>query len=245
MSPNDGGTALRALAEVNLDIDCAGPLAASQIDAVNSACDQAEDAGDGAIIVVRLTSGGPEPGPSTWPGDVPIHRVNQWERALRRLERSFATTIGAASGRCGSAALELLLATDYRVAGRDLVISPSSDDGVAWPGMVLHRMAHQLGVATARRLVLAARELDADEAVRLGLLDEVTDDLAASVAGRTEVFRGLVGKEIAIRRRLVLDATTTTFEDALGTHLAACDRTLRFRHTGAVPDVTPAPGADS
>jgi isomerase DpgB len=31
----------------------------------------------------------------------------------------------------------------------------------------------------------------------------------------------------------MLDATTNSFEDALGTHLAACERTLRRVATGA------------
>ena len=35
------------------------------------------------------------------------------------------------------------------------------------------------------------------------------------------------GRELAIRRRLLLDATTTSYEDALGAHLAACDRAVR------------------
>ncbi|KOG89867.1 enoyl-CoA hydratase, partial [Streptomyces varsoviensis] len=38
---------------------------------------------------------------------------------------------------------------------------------------------------------------------------------------------GLSGKDLAIRRQLLLDARTTSFEDALGPHLAACDRLLR------------------
>jgi isomerase DpgB len=42
------------------------------------------------------------------------------------------------------------------------------------------------------------------------------------------------GAELAIRRQLMLEAMTTTFEDALGTHLAACDRALRSVATGAV-----------
>ncbi|MCZ9336264.1 enoyl-CoA hydratase/isomerase family protein, partial [Streptomyces sp. TRM76130] len=38
---------------------------------------------------------------------------------------------------------------------------------------------------------------------------------------------GLSGKELAIRRQLLFDAANTAFEDALGPHLAACDRALR------------------
>jgi isomerase DpgB len=35
------------------------------------------------------------------------------------------------------------------------------------------------------------------------------------------------GAEMAIRRQLIFEAGSTTFEDALGAHLAAADRALR------------------
>ena len=37
----------------------------------------------------------------------------------------------------------------------------------------------------------------------------------------------VAGAEHAIRRQLLLEAATTSYEDALGAHLAACDRELR------------------
>ena len=38
-----------------------------------------------------------------------------------------------------------------------------------------------------------------------------------------------------MRRQLMLDAATTTFENALGSHLAACDRVLRRIPAEALP----------
>jgi|SRR5882757_1224407 len=46
------------------------------------------------------------------------------------------------------------------------------------------------------------------------------EDLAAAAGLRS-------GREPAIRRQLMYDAATTSFEEALGAHLAACDRMLR------------------
>jgi isomerase DpgB len=40
---------------------------------------------------------------------------------------------------------------------------------------------------------------------------------------------GSAMSELAVRRRLLLEAPSATFEDALGAHLAACDRLMR-RH---------------
>ena len=99
-------------------------------------------------------------------------------------------------------------------------------DGATWPGMALHRLAQQTaGTAAIRRAVLFGTPLDAAQALALHLVDEVTDDAASSVAAElTAVF---AGSELAIRRQLLLDGRTAPFEEALGAHLAACDRALR------------------
>jgi isomerase DpgB len=125
-------------------------------------------------------------------------------------------------------ALEALLATDYRVAGEGLrLLVPADRDG-AWPGMAVYRLANQVGVAGARRSVLFGTPIAAAEALALRLVDEVVPDPAARLAE----LAGSLGTRPAILRRLMLDATTTSFEDALGSHLAACDRVLR--RAGAV-----------
>jgi isomerase DpgB len=75
--------------------------------------------------------------------------------------------------------------------------------------------------------VLFGLPIDALEALTLGIVDELADDAAAAVAAAAALVDGLSGKEVAIRRQLMFDATTTSFEDALGMHLGACDRALR------------------
>ncbi|GLZ27827.1 hypothetical protein Lesp02_00170 [Lentzea sp. NBRC 105346] len=195
---------------MELEISGAEPLTTELIDRVDRARARAEDDG---MLVVRLGSGSVE-----WPGKVDVHLVGKWEQALRKLERVPATTIAIASGGCAGAAAELLLVTDYRLAapGFRLHLHP-------WPGMALYRLVVQAGAARARRLALFGGELDASEAASLGLIDEIADNPDAAI---TEL-KTLAGKEIAIRRRLMLDAGSMQFEEALGAHLAACDRYLR------------------
>ncbi|MCC3775015.1 enoyl-CoA hydratase/isomerase family protein [Streptomyces sp. UNOB3_S3] len=201
---------------------------------VGALCDRVE-AGTAAnpAVVLRLT-GGPAT-PRQWPGGTGVHLVNKWERALRRLERLSAVTIAVADGRCTGPALEVLLSCDYRIGTPALRLALGTTGGEPWPGMALHRLANQLGVARARRLVLFGAEADAAEAARLGLVDEIADDAMGAAAARTTLARGLSTAELAVRRRLLFDATTTSFEDALGTHLAACDRTLRRGRDHAEP----------
>ncbi|WP_431727291.1 enoyl-CoA-hydratase DpgB [Verrucosispora sp. TAA-831] len=214
---------------VHLSISSAQPIGPKLVAQVEQACARAEDL-PGVTVVLRLTGGRP----ATTDTDLSIHTVNRWERALRRLERLDGVAIAVADGLCAGPALEALLAADYRIAGPDLLLRFSPEAGDPWPGMAVHRVANQLGVARARGLVLFGAEWTATTAATLGLIDEVTTELDEAVARRTAATRDLVGSELAIRRRLLMEASAVSFEDALGTHLAACDRTLR-RMKGTQP----------
>ncbi|WP_377267722.1 enoyl-CoA-hydratase DpgB [Peterkaempfera sp. SMS 1(5)a] len=203
-------------------IDGASPLSEAAVAAVHSFCDRAEDGDKDRPLVLRL-SGAPAPGRS---GRTSLRLVNRWEGALRRLERLRVATIAVVTGDCGGPALEALLTTDYRLAadGSRLVLSAS---GGVWPGMGLHRLANQVGSGRARRHLLLGEAITADRALQLGLVDELTADLPARLASAVEQVSALGGTALAVRRQLMLEAGATSFEEALGRHLAACDRQLK------------------
>jgi isomerase DpgB len=205
-------------------LDLAGALSPAMVGALTAACEDAEDAGPGAVLLLRLAPGSV---PGDWPGLLGVHLVGKWEQALRRLERLDRLTAAVLDGPCGQPALDVLLATDYRIAATGTTVTWASGADGAWPGMALHRLAQQAGVAAARRLVLLPGEVTAERLHHTGLLDEVTDDLSDAVTALRERAARTAGAEPAIRRRLLLDAATVPFEEALGTHLAACDRALR------------------
>jgi isomerase DpgB len=212
--------------ELRLRFDGRRPLSAELVAEVTGFADRL-DAVPGAVGVLELSGTPVDP----FPGRAGIQLVNRWERALRRLELTTAATVAVVLGDCGGAALDVLLTTDYRVATGDASLMLTTDGGTAWPGMGLYRLANQAGVGRLRGSVLFGRPLSAVAAAELSLLDEVVADVgtalrtARSVADR---LRGHPGQEVAIRRRLMLDATTTSYEEALGAHLAACDRALRL-----------------
>jgi isomerase DpgB len=204
-----------------ISIDGALPLSRDLVAAVNAVCDRAEDAGTREPVVLEI-SGAPAAVP-----DLPLPLVNKWERALRRLERLDLLTVAVVTGDCGGVALEALLATDYRVAEPTARLLPPVDPDGVWPGMALYRLANQIGVAATRQTVLFGAPVPADRALALHLLDQLADDPADALPDVVETLTSSAGAGLAIRRQLMLDATTTSFEEALGRHLAACDRVLR------------------
>ena len=209
-------------------VDGRQPLSARSVAAIAAVSDSAEDRGDRAMVVVHV-SGAPD---GSRARDLNVGLVSKWERELRRLERLPATTIAVAVGDCGGIALDALLATDYRIADNSVRLLVPVKDGATWPGMALYRLAHQVGAAAIRRSVLFGAPLEVRDALALRLVDEVTDDTAGALAAVSEMTGALSGAELAIRRQLMFDAATVSFEEALGRHLAACDRELRRSAAG-------------
>jgi isomerase DpgB len=216
-----------------VDGSCA--LTAESVAELGALCNRAEDGdanrpGAKSVVVLRV-SGVPGPG---WSSGLPVALVSKWERGLRRLERLPAVTIAVADDDCGGPALDALLVADYRImpAGARLVMPVVA--GATWPGMALYRLARQTaGAALARRAVLFGTPIGAADAQAMGVIDDVAANAALALEKAIEVAGAATGAGLAIRRQLILEAMNTTFEDALGVHLAACDRALRSVATGA------------
>jgi isomerase DpgB len=210
----------------DLRIDGAQPLSLAAVHAVEAAGAEAEDSGFLAVEV----SGAPD---RSWISGLDVALVTKWERALRRLERLNAMTVAVASGAVGGMALDVLLATDYRIATPDTRLLVALDGAVTWPGMALYRLVQQAGAAPIRRAVLFGHPITVTRAVALSLVHEVTEAPAGALAAMAATAALRSGRELAIRRQLMQDAGTTSFEDALGAHLAACDRARRQAPSGA------------
>lgn len=208
---------------LTLTVDGTEPLSAATVEEVQDICDRAEDRGGPGILTV-YAAGAPQ---GTWTGGLDVMLVSKWERVLRRLERLPMATVAVAAGDCGGTALDAFLATDVRAVTHGTRLLVPRDAAGTWPGMAGYRLVQLAGAAPIRRAVLFGLPIEGPEALRLGLVDELVDEPAAAVAAVAGLASGLSGKELAIRRQLLFDAATTPFEDALGPHLAACDRALR------------------
>ncbi|MFE2166017.1 enoyl-CoA-hydratase DpgB [Streptomyces sp. NPDC059447] len=216
-----------------VDIDAARPLAELTA-AVNAVCDGLEGRGEKAAVVLRLTT--LPSGTVQWPGEIGVSAVNRWERAVRRLEKLDVVTIAVAEGTCAGPALDLLLAVDFRVGAPDLVVTLPVNDGHFWPGMALFRLVQLLGVRRARQLVMWGGNVTLPRAVELGLVDHGGEDIEEAVRAATALTGHLADRETALRRQLITEAATADYDEALGIHLAACDRELR-RLRSAAADV--------
>jgi isomerase DpgB len=205
-------------------VDGRRPLSAELVAAFEDLCDRVEDRADPTTVIMHA-SGAPEVPPNE---DITIALVSKWERALRRFERLPAATVAVASDECGGVALEAVLATDYRIGTASLRLLMGRGESATWPGMALYRIVRQAGSAAARRAVLLGIPIMAADALAMRLIDELTVDTQTALTAATELAGAIPGPELAIRRQLMHEATAVSFEEALGAHLAACDRALRL-----------------
>lgn len=160
----------------------------------------------------------------------PTGIVSLWERTLRRIEMADCVIVYVSDGDVYEHSFDLLLIADFRILSRGSKIGFGAGIGANAPGMSLYRLANQIGQAQARRMSLAGRVLGADDAYGLGLADLICDGEAEAVDRAVAEFSGRSSSEVAVRRRLLLEAHTIEYDDAVGAYWAA-----RARHRSRAP----------
>jgi enoyl-CoA hydratase len=116
-------------------------------------------------------------------------RVRLVQEHLTALAELPQPVIAAVRGRCVAIGLELALACDVRLAADDATFSfPAARRGAPIVGLGEVRLAAEVGPGMAKLLALTGREIDAAEALRIGLVQDVVaspdlDDDVAALAG--------------------------------------------------------------
>jgi enoyl-CoA hydratase len=125
-------------------------------------------------------------GPAVMSGQIPYPEdgADPW-----RLAGNWTTPIvAAAQGWVMTLGIELLLATDIRVAARDARFSQFEIRRGIYPfAGATFRLPREVGWGNAMRWILTGDEYDATEAHRIGLVQELTDDAPAALARATEI----------------------------------------------------------
>jgi len=104
---------------------------------------------------------------------------------LRQIELLPVPTIAAIEGFALGGGSELALACDMRVCGRGARFGqPEVSLGIIPGAGATYRLSHLVGPGMARELVFTGRIIDADEALRIGLVNRVVEDGQAEGCAR-------------------------------------------------------------
>jgi enoyl-CoA hydratase/carnithine racemase len=108
---------------------------------------------------------------------VPLEFFERQERLRIRLESMSAISIAVVHGYCLGGGLQLAIACDIRAAAEDARFGlPAVMEGI-FPGLATVRLPRLIGLGPARKLVLGGEQIDAHEALRIGLIDYLSADV--------------------------------------------------------------------
>jgi isomerase DpgB len=149
---------------------------------------------------------------------------SKWEKCVARLEKIKNMKIVSCPNNVSQMALEFLMVADYRIVGVKSNLKLVTEQLGIVPTTALYRATKLLGTQLAKRIFLFGQAVDATEGVKLGIYDECTQDTEVAEGKLIDSMSEDVMNLFSVRRRLIEDSHNLTIHEALGAHLAACDR---------------------
>jgi enoyl-CoA hydratase/carnithine racemase len=141
--------------------------------------------------------------------------IGRLQAAFTEVAKIPKPVVAAITGYALGGGLELALCADFRVAGQSARLGqPEILLGIIPGGGGTQRLPRLIGPARAKDLVFTGRFVGADEALAMGLVDQVVPDAEAYDAARALVARYSRGPALALR------AAKQAIDDGLGVDLA-------------------------
>lgn len=132
--------------------------------------------------------------------------ISEWDAAHQKHSTLEKPVIAAVNGLCFGGGFEIMLSTDIRLASADAVFAlPETGVGVVPAGGTLVRLIRQIPYAFAMDLMLRGTRIDADIALRYGLVNRVVPgaELYAESIAVAEELLSKSGTAIATVKRAV------------------------------------------
>jgi len=148
--------------------------------------------------------------PSRRTGDEAGRFDSSEHQAWRALESVPIPVIASIHGPCMGGGIAMALHADIRIAADDARFSvPPAKLGLAYPPPAVDRLVRLVGPSMAKLLLFSARIIDATEALRIGLIDEIIDkpDLDRHTVELAETIAGLSPLSIKAAK-LAVDSTS-------------------------------------
>jgi len=143
-------------------------------------------------------------------------RANLAQRVTYDWQRLPVPVIGALHGNCIGGGAQLALGPDIRVAAPDLRFSILEIKYGLIPDMgITQTLPHLVGLDVAKELIFTGRTVDAEEALRVGLVTRLAEDPHASALELAQEIAARSPDAIRRGKRLLNEAAWAHSEDAL------------------------------
>jgi len=125
---------------------------------------------------------------------------DQFQAVTNRIAALSIPTLCVLSGNVFGGGVELAMSCDFRIGSDDIMMRiPAAAIGLCYPIDGIEKLVNRLGPGVAKRLLVAAEELNAQQMRELGLLDWLASPstLSATARDRAEQLAGLA--PVAVR----------------------------------------------
>ncbi|GAA5036280.1 enoyl-CoA hydratase/isomerase family protein [Microbacterium fluvii] len=143
--------------------------------------------------------------------------ISEWDGAHQKHSRLDKPVIAAVNGLCLGGGFEILLSTDIRVASSAASFAlPETGVGVVPAGGTLVRLVRQIPYAFAMDLMLRGTRIDADTALRYGLVTRVVapEELESTAHGIAEELLGKSRVALSVITRAVRELADLPYDEA-------------------------------
>ncbi|NOU52632.1 enoyl-CoA hydratase/isomerase family protein [Pseudoalteromonas sp. JBTF-M23] len=207
------------------EVDASATITLELVNSLNNICKQVENDKSAKVLHLNIRAMAPIQSLNA-ESEKDVYLVHKWEKVIRRIENLDALVVTTAESDVLAAALAILVVSDYRIATNATTFSVMQEAYI-FPGVLIHRLVNQIGHSKSRSLILLGKGMDAAQANQAGLIDEIADETDAALERFVAQMHDVVFNDIRVRRRLMLEAYHTSFDDTIGLSLAACDKVLR------------------
>jgi enoyl-CoA hydratase len=159
--------------------------------------------------------------------------VREAQRAFRSLARMPKPAVAAVQGHALGAGFQLALACDLRVASTDAKLGMLEPRYGLIPDLGgAHRLARLVGPSRAKELVWSTRIVEAEEGLRIGLVNRVIepDALPSEAEALAREVTQHSPTAVALVKQLIEGAHETSFEDELEREADAQTRAIQSAH---------------
>lgn len=142
-----------------------------------------------------------------------------FHRALNKISQIPRPTIAAISGVALGGGCELALACDFRIATQEAKVGqPEITLGIIPGGGATQRLPRLIGVSRAKELIFSGRQIDANEALSIGLIDKIAispDELLPMALAWAEQFAIGATLSIALAKKAIDLGVENNLENGL------------------------------
>ncbi len=119
-----------------------------------------------------------------------LHLIRRLQRAFNEVERSPVPVIAAVQGHCIGGGVDLISACDIRLASKDAIFSVRETKIAIVADLgSLQRLPRVIGQGHTRELAFTGKDIGAERAFAIGLVNEVFESREALAAGAKKMAR--------------------------------------------------------